>query len=245
MNNAMIDGITNIDEDLIVNYFKTKEKLKRKNNHVVRKIRQYGTVAASLVLMIIAVMCFVLNDGIQPVPSLPGDYGYSAESKLYNVGGISNSEYGTIRYVKHDNNTITLELDKKTDGYIYATLFGYSRSNTSEENNIYCGTTNNSVIKNDVIIVKDGIEVYVDGVVCEQLPQKAGKYVIEINYKKLKDECEWLDRGIYVHGFEYFIINLNFAGNDPRDDSPSDSGDSGGLTTYPASENTTNDKLLY
>ena len=239
MNNAMIDGITNIDEDLIVNYFKTKEKLKRKNNHIVRKIRQYVTVAASLVLMIIAVMYFVLNDGIQPVPSLPGDYGYSAESKLYNVGGISNSEYGTIRYVKHDNNTITLELDKKTDGYIYATLFGYSRSNTSEENIIYCGTTNSSVIKNDVTIIKKGIEVYVNGIECDELPQKAGKYVIEICYQNLKKECEWLDWGVYVHGFEYFVVNLNFVGFDPGELNPS------GIITQPSYENTTNNDFLY
>ena len=239
MNNAMIDGITNIDEGLIVNYFKTKEILKRKHNHIVRKICQYGTVAAGIVIMIIAGMYFVLNDGIQSVPSLPGDYGYSAESKLYNVGGTSNSEYGTIRYIKHANNTITLELDKKTDGYIYAALFGYSRGNTSEENNIYCGTTNNSVIKNDVIIVEDGIEVCVNGVVCEQLPQKAGKYVIEISYKKLKDECEWLDWGIYVHGFEYFVINLNFVGFDPNESNLS------GITTQPTIEKTTSNEFLY
>ena len=56
MNNAMIDGITNIDEDLIEKYFKLKEKYySKKQKKKTKQFLKWGSFAACVVL----VLCFI------------------------------------------------------------------------------------------------------------------------------------------------------------------------------------------
>lgn len=56
MNNAMIDGITNIDEDLIEKYFKLKEKYySKKQKKKTNQFLKWGSFAACVVL----VLCFI------------------------------------------------------------------------------------------------------------------------------------------------------------------------------------------
>ena len=56
MNNAMIDGITNIDEDLIEKYFKLKEKyFSKKQKKKTNQFLKWGSFAACVVL----VLCFI------------------------------------------------------------------------------------------------------------------------------------------------------------------------------------------
>lgn len=59
MNNAMIDGITNIDEDLIEKYFKLKAKYAKKLPRNTRNIAKWSSIAASISLFILAGFIFI------------------------------------------------------------------------------------------------------------------------------------------------------------------------------------------
>ena len=59
MNNAMIDGITNIDEDLIEKYFKLKAKYAKKLPRNTRNIAKWSSIAASISLFILAGVIFI------------------------------------------------------------------------------------------------------------------------------------------------------------------------------------------
>lgn len=63
MNHAMIDGITNIDEDLIEKYFKLKAKYAKKSPRNTRHIVKWSSIAASIGLLFIA--GFMLGDYFQ------------------------------------------------------------------------------------------------------------------------------------------------------------------------------------
>lgn len=78
MNNAMIDGITNIDEDLIVNYFRTKEKLKnRLKNEKKVNLSRFSAIAACL-CVIIALSAIIIPPYIPTKYSL--NYSYVGEN---------------------------------------------------------------------------------------------------------------------------------------------------------------------
>ncbi len=210
----MVDAVGKLDNDLLEKHFKEKEELKTKKAKQRKPVwlKWSSAVAACLCIMIVAASIMI--------PTIlkedePFNYGYTSEFRLYYEGDIITNEIGTMEYIEHKNNSITLVLDKKSNDYIFATLFGYSKK-SSEERTIFCGTTSAETSKKNVNYIENGLLVYVDGELVSELPQAPGKYTITICYENLKNACEELDVGLYIHGFEYFVINpYEIEGIDP------------------------------
>ncbi len=210
----LIDAIGYLDADILAKHLERKEKLRKENgkgdnaNFLVRSV---AMVAGLAVLFVAGFM--VRN--IKKEPDMKG-YGYTATYSLFYKGDTSASEYGTIEYVDKDECSITIVLDKKTNDNIYITLYGFEKDPTSERNIVYRGTSLPDTKEKDVILVEDALQIYVNGTLSADLPQSPGKYTIKIVYEKLKTVCDWLDAGIYIHGFDYFMIEtLTIANFDP------------------------------
>ncbi len=152
------------------------------------------------------------------------------QDRFYQVGGVSISAYGTVEYLKHENDAITILLDKKTSDPIYATLFGYRKKPDSEQNEIYGAAISTDERKSGVTYLETGFVVYVNGVQVNELLQAPGEYEIIIDYRGLKSACEWTDWGIYIHGFDSLLITpleamfeegFDFSKLQPSEDLPS------------------------
>ncbi len=227
---TMIEAFSNLDDDLVEKHFKAKEALKAKKAKPRKPVwlKWSAAVAACLCIMLVAASIMIPTNLKE---NGPFNYGYTSEFRLYYEGDIITNEIGTMEYIEHKNNSITLVLDKKNNDYIFATLFGYSKK-SSEERTIFCGTTSAETRKKNVNYIENGLLVYVDGELVSELPQAPGKYTITINYENLKNACEELDVGLYIHGFEYFVINpYEIEGIDPDKLIPQEKNDQGGGQT--------------
>ncbi len=212
--NLMVDAVGKLDNDLLDKHFKEKEELKTKKAKQRKPAWRKWSAAVAACLCIMVVSVGVMIPAILKEHE-PSNYGYTSEFGLYYKGDIITNEIGTMEYIEHKNNSITLVFDKKSNDNIFATLFGYSKK-SSEERMIFCGTTSAETSKKNVNYIENGLLVYVDGELVSELPQAPGKYTITINYENLKNACEELDVGVYIHGFEYFVINpYEIEGIDP------------------------------
>lgn len=234
--NILIEAISYLDSELLENHFEYKEKMKA--NLRARKI--YGFRKWASAIAVCFAVTFVIGTVIQYTIIGPHNskYGYTAEFSLFNKGEQSKCEYGTIEYIDYDECSITIIFNKITNDYIYATLYGYSEDDASKENLVYCGTSLPKIKKKDVIRVDDGIQIYVDGIPVSEFPQNPGKYTIRIVYENLKKICDRLDIGIYIHGFDYFVVEpLTIEGVAPGNlipnkDMPIETGAKGAMYVY-------------
>lgn len=138
---------------------------------------------------------------------------YTQETKFINIGDVSSGVYGVIKYLNNDDSSITFSLNKTTDDIIYITLYGYTENVYSKKNTIYCGTTKTVKPNNEIVLIDDAFQIYVDGQLVNELPIDCGEYTIKVVYKKLKEKCERLDHGIYLSGFDCFAIeDINIEG---------------------------------
>lgn len=217
-----VDAVSYLDADMLASHLEKKDKLrnKLKNKRKVNVLR-WASVAACLSVILIAIIVIDLI----PTNTSNIQYGYTQEHRLYYKGDKSISEYGVIEFIDFDDNSITLQFEKTTSDYVYATLCGYDVDPSSNEKNVYLGTTFSKAQVTDVKIVNNGIQLYVDNKSASNFPKEAGQYTIRIEYSNLKNSCEQLDVGIYIAGFDYFVINpLTIEGIDPGLLTPNNNG---------------------
>ena len=203
MNNYLImDAISYLDEDLLANHLKKKDKLRNKLKRKVNILKWYA-VAACLSICLIAI---IIINTIPTNNTTDIEYGYTQEHRLYYKGDKSISEYGVIEFIDSDDSSITIQFEKTTSDYVYATLCGYDVNPTTNTQKVYLGTTFSNKLASD-------------------FPKEAGQYTIRIEYSNLKNSCEQLDVGIYIAGFDYFVINpLTIEGIDPGLLTPNNNG---------------------
>lgn len=215
MNNYLfIDAVSYLDADLLASHLERKDKLRNKLKSKRKvNILRWSAVAACLSVFLIAIIV------IDPIPTHNTSniqYGYTQEHRLFYKGDKSISEYGVIEFIDFDDGSITLQVEKTTSDYVYATLCGYNVDPSTNTKKVYLGTTISKAQVSDVIIVADGIQLFVDGKLTSEFPKEAGQYTIRIEFSNLKESCEQLDVGIYISGFEYFVINpFTIEGIDP------------------------------
>lgn len=209
-----VDAVSYLDADLLAEHLEKKDKLKH-NLKSKRKVNilRWSAVAACLSVFLIAI---IVIDLIPTHNTSNIQYGYTQEHRLFYKGDKSISEYGVIEFIDFDDSSITLQFEKTTSDYVYATLCGYGIDSSSNEKNVYLGTTFSNAQVADVKIVNNGIQLFVDNKLASDFPKEAGLYTIRIEYSNLKESCEQLDIGIYISGFDYFVINpFTIEGIDP------------------------------
>lgn len=211
-----------VDDKYLKKYFTMKKeqsvaKAKRK-----RVMKWSLSMAACLSVFLIAIFFIDLipTNNISNI-----QYGYTDEYRLYYKGNKSISDYGVIEYIDFDDSSITLQFEKTTSDYVYASLCGYGVNPSSNTKKVYLGTTFSKAQVADVKIVNDGIQLFVDDKLASDFPKEAGQYTIRIDYRNLKKTCEQLDVGIYISGFDYFVINpFTIEGIDPDKLTPKTNG---------------------
>ena len=216
-----MDAISYLDEDLLANHLKKKDKLRNKLKRKVNILKWYA-VAACLSICLIAI---IIINTIPTNNTTDIEYGYTQEHRLYYKGDKSISEYGVIEFIDSDDSSITIQFEKTTSDYVYATLCGYDVNPTTNTQKVYLGTTFSKAQVTDAKIINDGIQLFVDDKLASDFPKEAGQYTIRIEYSNLKNSCEQLDVGIYIAGFDYFVINpLTIEGIDPGLLTPNNNG---------------------
>lgn len=218
----LMEAIDCIDDSLLEKYFTMKKeqsiaKAKRK-----RVVKWSLSLAACLSIFLVTIIIIEL---IQMHNTSNIQYGYTQEYRLYYKGDKSIGKNGVIEFVDFDDNSITIQFEKTTSDDVYATLCGYGVDPSSDTKKVYLGTTISKAQVSDVIIINDGIQLFVDGKLTSDFPKEAGQYTIRIEYSNLKESCEELDVGIYISGFDYFVINqFTIEGIDPGKLTPNTNG---------------------
>lgn len=224
MNNYLImDAISCLDTDLLADHLKIKNELRMSKKTLKISMHKWCLpIVASLSLFLVIVMVILNNMGFLNSEDSPiGEYGYTANASFYYCGDVSASELGTIKYLKHDDNSVTLLINKITDDYLYATLYGYTENKQTNDYIVYCATTKTDYEDELVVLVENGIKIHVNGELVSNLPQKKGEYEVKIVFDELKNKCERLGTGIFINGFDYFVVNpLYVYGFNPDDWSP-------------------------
>lgn len=212
-NRFLMEAIDCIDDSFLEKYFTMKKeqsiaKAKRK-----RVVKWSLSLAACLSIFLVTIIIIEL---IQMHNTSNIQYGYTQEYRLYYKGDKSIGKNGVIEFVDFDDNSITIQFEKTTSDYVYATLCGYSVDKSSNTRKVYLGMTFYEAQVTGVKVVNDGIKLFVDDKLASSFPKEAGQYTIRIEYSKLKESCEQMDVGIYISGFDYFVINpFTIEGIDP------------------------------
>ncbi len=200
----LINAITNLDSDILDRYFIMKTDLVKKKKSKKHTWIKWASLAACFCIMFIS-MIFLIPYEPETAPNI--QYGYTKEYRLYYKGNKSISKYGTIEFIDFDDNSITLQFEKTTSDYVYATLRGYGIDPSSNTERVYFGTTFSKLQVTEAGIINNGIELFVDNKLASDFPKEAGRYTIRIEYGNLKESCKQLDFGIFISGFGYFVIN--------------------------------------
>ncbi len=212
-NCLLMEAIDYVDDAYLKKYFAMKKERSIAKAKRRRVVKWSLTMAACLTIVLIGTL--IIN--VIPLHNSSNiHYGYTEEYRLYYKGEKSIGEYGVIEYIDCDDSSVTLHFEKTTSDYVYSTLCGYSVDQSSNAKNVYLGTTFSKAQVADVKVVNDGIQLFVNDKLVSEFPREAGEYTIRIEFGNLKKTCEQLDVGIYISGFDYFVINpLTIEGIDP------------------------------
>lgn len=210
MNKLMIDGVTNIDEDLIEKYFKLKEKYSNKKS--IRKshrLIKWGAVAAC--------MCLFLAASVIIIPYFQNEI-YENQMKHYNKGAKVENKIGTLTFndVDVENHICSFTLIKTDDSPIYFKFCGYivEKEWTDEQ-----GIERKKAQQVDVItpyadynpdngheVLDIDLVITVNGNVVDTIPSEAGEYEITIDYSELYNTLDHVNDVVEVFKFGYFNL---------------------------------------
>lgn len=210
MNNLMIDGITNIDEDLIEKYFKLKKKYS--NKKLIRKSHRLIKWGA-----VVACMCLFLAASVIIIPYIQNEI-YENQMKHYNDGAKVENKIGTLTFndVDAENHICSFTLIKTNDSPIYFKFSGYIvEKEWTDEQGIerkkaqlvdvitpyadYSPDNGHEVLDIDLVIT-------VNGNVVDTIPSEAGEYEITIDYSELYNTLDHVDDVVEVFKFGYFNL---------------------------------------
>lgn len=200
MNSAMIDGITNIDEDLIEKYFDLKTKLmegKKQERKTHRMWRTVGTIAACICLVVLITLPLMIQEddieytSFQTYEEVAQIIGY--DTLLKNID-FSNMENHSIKMFHKDGDTDRyekLEFIAKTAKYSYELNINF---NTDDYIDDY--------YKGGAIKEIKGVGVEINKI---EISPNSTQYVARFEYK----DCKYIIKSLDNISEETFYDLLN------------------------------------
>ena len=216
----LIDALEDLDRGLIERYFEIKEKLKKKRferNSLFRWI----AVAVCVSIMLIGGNTFykehrqkMLIEQLDSYPVYHIDEAADTIS-IFLPGKQYVCDYGTIYHMGYDEDGIRIYFVKTTDDRIDISLLGCLDSSVYPSQMIFATTDEDveKLLTEQIRYEYDLIQIVVDGVEMERIPDEIGEYEIIINVTEIKEMCEYINH-IKINGFGYFQTGRIYAEGD-------------------------------
>ena len=215
----LIDALEDLDRGLIERYFEIKEKLKKKR-FARNSLFRWIAVAVCVSIMLIGGNTFYKEHRQKMLIEQLGSYPVyhideAADTiRIFLPGKQYVCDYGTIYHMGYDEDGIKIYFVKSTDDRIDISLLGCIDSSVYPSPMVIATTdVNEDVTLDHVRYEYDLLQIVVNGVEMDKIPDEIGEYEIIINVSEMKQMCEFINH-IKINGFGYFQTGRIYAEGD-------------------------------
>lgn len=213
----LIDALEDLDRGLIERYFEIKEKLKKKR-FARNSLFRWIAVAVCVSIMLIGGNTFYKEHRQKMLIEQLGSYPVyhideAADTiRIFLPGKQYVCDYGTIYHMGYDEDGIKIYFVKTTDDRIDISLLGCVDSSVIPAQMIFATTDENveELFTENIRYEYDLLQIVVNGVEMERIPDEIGEYEIIINVSEMKQMCEFIGH-IKIIGFGCFQTGRFFA----------------------------------